>query len=79
MLGQVTTEALLTGLLGGAAGLYVGVLGVLGATVAKGWQPVLDLRLMPLALLSGALVGALGGLVAAIRTSRIQPIDALRR
>lgn len=79
VLGQVTTEALLTGLLGGAAGLYVGVLGVLGATVAKGWQPVLDLRLMPLALLSGALVGAMGGLVAAIRASRIQPIDALRR
>lgn len=79
VLSQVTTEALLTGLLGGAAGLYVGVLGVLGATLAKGWQPVLDLRLMPLALFSGAFVGALGGLVAAIRASRIQPIDALRR
>ncbi|MDQ3951734.1 MAG: ATP-binding cassette domain-containing protein [Actinomycetota bacterium] len=78
VLAQVTTEALTTGMAGGAAGLYVGLLGVLAATVAKGWQPVLDLRLMPLALVSGGVVGVCGGLVAAVRASRIQPIDALR-
>lgn len=79
VLGQVTSEALLTGLLGGLAGLYAGLMGVLGVTLAKGWLPVFDLRLMPLALVSGALVGASGGLFAAVRASRIQPIDALRR
>lgn len=46
----------------------------LARIAAKGWQPVLDLRLMPLALLSGALVGALGGLVA--RPSRRDSEDS---
>jgi macrolide transport system ATP-binding/permease protein len=79
ILAQTTTEALLMGLAGGAAGFAIGMLGVLGVTVAKHWQPVLDLRLVPLALAGGAVVGVLGGFAAAIRASRIQPSDALRR
>jgi macrolide transport system ATP-binding/permease protein len=79
ILAQTTVEALLLGIAGGAIGFALGLFGVLVATVAKHWQPVLDLRLVPLALAGGALVGVLGGLAAAVRASRIQPIDALRR
>jgi macrolide transport system ATP-binding/permease protein len=79
VLAQTTTEALLLGIAGGAAGFAIGTLGVLSVTVAKQWQPVLDLRLVPLALAGGAVVGVLGGVAAAVRASRIQPSDALRR
>jgi macrolide transport system ATP-binding/permease protein len=79
ILAQTTTEALLMGLAGGAAGFAAGTFGVLAVTVAKHWQPVLDLRLIPLALAGGAVGGVLGGLAAAVRASRIQPSDALRR
>jgi len=79
ILSQTTVEALLLGIAGGAVGFLVGTLGVLAVTVAQQWQPVLDIRLVPVALAGGALVGVLGGLAAAIRASRIQPSDALRR
>lgn len=79
ILKQVTAETVLTGILGGAVGLYVGLLGVLGMTIARGWQPVFDFRLIPVALGAGALAGMAGGLAAALRASRVQPIDALRR
>lgn len=79
VLAQVTIESTSIGLAGGVAGLYCGVAGLLGVTVAKRWQPVLDLRLIPLALASGAVAGILGGLAAGIRAVRILPSDALRR
>ncbi|MEA2131693.1 MAG: macrolide transport system ATP-binding/permease protein [Solirubrobacteraceae bacterium] len=79
ILGQITVEALLLGVAGGAAGFLAGSLGILTVTVAKHWQPVLDLRLVPIALAGGAIVGVAGGLAAAMRASRIQPSDALRR
>jgi ABC-type antimicrobial peptide transport system permease subunit len=79
ILAQTTVEAMLLGLAGGAVGFAIGTGGVLAVTVAKQWQPVLDLRLVPLALVGGAAVGVLGGLAAAVRASRIQPSDALRR
>ncbi len=79
ILNQTATEALLCGLLGGLTGLIAGVATILGVTVSKHWQPVLDLRLVPLALVGGVAVGILGGLPASLRASRIQPADALRR
>jgi macrolide transport system ATP-binding/permease protein len=79
ILSQTTAEALLLGVAGGAGGFLIGTTGVLAVTVAQQWQPVLDVRLVPVALAGGALVGVLGGLAAAIRASRIQPSDALRR
>jgi macrolide transport system ATP-binding/permease protein len=79
ILGQTSIEALLLGLAGGVAGFITGTAGILAVTLTKQWQPVLDLRLVPLALAGGSLVGVIGGLAAAVRASRIQPIDALRR
>jgi macrolide transport system ATP-binding/permease protein len=79
ILAQTSIEALLLGLAGGVAGFFAGSAGVFGVTVVNHWQPVLDLRLVPVALAGGALVGVLGGLAAAIRASRIQPVAALRQ
>lgn len=79
ILAQTTVEAMLLGVAGGAAGFAIGTGGVLAVTLAKHWQPVLDLRLVPVALVGGAVVGVLGGLAAAVRASQIQPSDALRR
>lgn len=79
VLSQVAIESSAIGTLGGLAGLYVGMAGVLGVTLVRHWQPVLDTRLVPLAIASGALAGVFGGLAAGLRASRIQPTDALRQ
>lgn len=79
IINQVLVETVLAGTAGGLAGLYIGMAGVLAVTVASGWQPVLDLRAVPVAVALGAAVGAVGGLLPARRASRIEPIDALRR
>lgn len=79
VLGQVAVEAATIGLLGGLGGLYLGMLGVLAVTVANGWQPVLDLSVLPLALICGCAVGVVGGSAAAVRAGRVEPVEALRR
>ncbi|MGH9245960.1 MAG: ATP-binding cassette domain-containing protein [Acidimicrobiales bacterium] len=78
VLSQVTVESITLGVVGSLAGLYVGLAGVLGVTLVKRWGPVLDLRLVPLALAGGVIAGVVGGLVAGVRASRIEPIKALR-
>jgi len=79
VLGQVTVEATSIGVVGGVIGLYGGVATLLGITVVRRWEPVLDVRLVPLALASGAVAGILGGVAAGLRAVRILPSDALRR
>ena len=79
ILAHTSCEAGIAGLLGGVAGVFIGVVSILAITLARHWQPVLDLRLLPLALAGGVAVGVLGGLPASIRASRIRPHDALRR
>jgi len=51
---------------------------VLGITIAKHWQPVLALTLIPAGIAGGTIVGLLGGLIAALNASKVQPSDALR-
>lgn len=79
ILGQTTLESVVVGFLGGLAGFLGGLAAVLVVTIVKQWQPVFDFRIAPIAVIGGALVGALGGLPASLRSSRIQPADALRR
>ncbi|ROQ38518.1 macrolide transport system ATP-binding/permease protein [Frondihabitans sp. PhB188] len=77
--GLVLAESSIIGAIGGLAGLAVGVAGILGITIARQWIPVFDLRLAPLAVLGGMAIGALGGVLAAARASRILPHEALRQ
>nr|WP_300340416.1 FtsX-like permease family protein [Actinomyces sp.] len=78
VMGLVMVESLGVGLLGGVLGTYGAVLAVLGVTLARHWQPVLEPALLPLGVLGGAVVGVLGGLLATWKASRIEPADALR-
>jgi macrolide transport system ATP-binding/permease protein len=74
----ICTESSIIGVLGGLLGLVAGLSGILVTTIANQWIPVFDLRLAPIAIAGGIAVGALGGLLAALRASRIQPHEALR-
>ena len=79
VLAQTSCESLLVGALGGVVGFTGGLAVVLAVTIVRGWTPVFDLRLAPLAVCGGLLVGALGGSFASLRASHIQPADALRQ
>jgi len=74
----IMCESLIVGAIGGAVGLVLGLGTVLGITLARQWVPVFDLWLAPAAVIGGAMVGCLGGLLAAGRATRIEPQEALR-
>ncbi|MFI2753969.1 ATP-binding cassette domain-containing protein [Cellulomonas sp. P22] len=74
----VLHESALIGAAGGVVGLALGFAGILGITISQQWAPVFDVRLAPLAVGAGIGIGALGGLLAAIRAARIDPSAALR-
>jgi macrolide transport system ATP-binding/permease protein len=74
----VLTEALLIGIAGGTTGLFLGLLGVLATTIARGWAPVFDPVLAPTAIAAGIIVAMTAGTIAGTRAAHIQPIEALR-
>ena len=76
--GLVALEAALTGVLGGAAGSYIGILSVLAVSIARGWQPVVAWESVPVGIGAGVAVSLMGAIFAAHRASRIEPVDALR-
>lgn len=76
--GLVIAESVLIGAIGGFVGLIVGLAGILVVTLARHWSPVFDVRLAPVAIVGGIIVGAIGGILASARASRIQPHEALR-
>jgi putative ABC transport system permease protein len=76
--GQFIVESVVIGLLGGLIGASIGVIAVVGVSLAQQWTPIVD----PLVAIGGALLGAVVGLVAggipARRAARIEPVSALR-
>lgn len=76
---QVLAEAAALGTAGGLIGLSIGTLTLLGIAVANTWTAVLDPRFVVGAPVVGTLSGLIAGLYPAWKTSRIQPVDALRR
>ncbi|WP_417561902.1 ATP-binding cassette domain-containing protein [Microbacterium sp.] len=77
--GLVMTEAGLLGLAGGAVGLAAGFATILTFTIAHGWMPVFDVRLAPLAVVAGGVIGCASAIVGAVRAARVRPADALRQ
>lgn len=77
--GLVLTEAAILGGAGGVAGLIVGMLAILGFTIAQRWVPVFDLRLAPAAVAAGIAVAAIASVLGAVRAARVRPVDALRQ
>lgn len=78
IVGLVIAESISIGLLGGICGLLVGLAGILSVTISQYWVPVFDPALAPIAIAGGMVVGALGGVLAAVRAARILPGEALR-
>jgi macrolide transport system ATP-binding/permease protein len=78
IVGLVLAESTIVGAIGGVVGLTGGLMGILIVTVLRHWSPVFDLRLAPVAIAGGIVVGAAGGILASVRASRIQPNEALR-
>lgn len=77
--GLVMTESAFVGGAGGIGGLIVGMIAILGFTIAQRWVPVFDVRLAPAAIVAGIAVGALASLFGAVRAARVRPADALRQ
>jgi putative ABC transport system permease protein len=75
----VMLETVLVGLGGGIAGGVLGMIAILIFSLVLGWLPVFDVTLVPLALGIGAVVGGAAGLLPAVKASRIEPVEALRR
>jgi macrolide transport system ATP-binding/permease protein len=74
----VSSEAALVGLGGGILGLLLGITGLLVFTISQRWLPVLDVRLVPLAVVVGLILAVMSSALGALRAARIAPADALR-
>jgi ABC-type antimicrobial peptide transport system permease subunit len=76
---QFLAESTFIGTLGGVFGTTLGVLAIVGISVLRKWTPVLELSVVGIAPLAGAIVGLLSGAWPSIRAAKMQPVDALRR
>lgn len=76
---HIVFDAAVVGTLGGALGALLGMTATLAVTVYRGWAPVIDLMVVPMAMVLGLLAGAVAGIYPARVGSRLQPTDALRR
>jgi len=75
---QFLAEAILLALLGGAAGVVTGALSTIVYAHIKHWTAVVPTRAWAGGLAAAILIGAIAGLLPAIRAARLSPTEALR-
>jgi putative ABC transport system permease protein len=75
---QFLSEAMLLALLGGAVGVAVGVLATAIYAHLRGWAVVVPTVAWAGGLAAALAIGAIAGLVPAMRAARMSPTDALR-
>jgi len=75
---QFLSEAILLALLGGAVGVAIGALATTVYAHTKHWAVVITTEAWAGGILSAILIGAIAGLLPAIRAARLSPSDALR-
>jgi putative ABC transport system permease protein len=76
--GQFLTESILLAVTGGLVGVLVGIVATAIYAAAKGWSVVIPAEAWAGGTGSAILIGALAGLMPALRASRLPPAEALR-
>jgi putative ABC transport system permease protein len=74
---QFLAEAMLLALLGGAAGVAAGALATASYAAIKGWTTVIPTIAWPGGLGAALAIGAIAGMLPAIRAARMSPTQAL--
>jgi putative ABC transport system permease protein len=75
---QFLAEAILLTILGGAAGILLGALATSYVAVLRGWSIVIPTTALAGGLAATIAIGAVAGLLPAIRAARLAPTEALR-
>jgi putative ABC transport system permease protein len=75
---QFLMESALLGMLGGTAGVVLGVAAAQSAALLGGWDVMISWPAAGLGFVSSVLLGLLAGAVPAIRAARLEPMAALR-
>jgi putative ABC transport system permease protein len=75
---QFLSEAILVSLLGGAVGVLFGALATVIYAHTKHWTTMIPTEAWAGGILAAILIGAIAGLMPAIRASRLSPTEALR-
>jgi putative ABC transport system permease protein len=75
---QFLSEAILLSLLGGAAGVTAGAIATVVYASTKHWTAVVPTSAWAGGLAAAILIGAIAGLLPAIRAARLSPTEALR-
>jgi putative ABC transport system permease protein len=75
---QFLSEAILLASLGGAAGVVSGVLATTAYANVKGWAIVLPVEALAGGFGASVAIGAIAGLLPALRAARLPPTEALR-
>ncbi len=75
---QFLSEAILLALLGGAAGVIAGIFATAVYADSKNWTVVIPTAAWAGGLAAAILIGAIAGLLPAIRAARMSPTEALR-
>jgi putative ABC transport system permease protein len=75
---QFLSEAILLAIAGGAAGIAIGTIATIIYAHAKHWDVVIPTEAWASGIVSAILIGAVAGLLPAIRAARLSPTEALR-
>ncbi len=76
--GQFLAEAILLALIGGAIGVAVGAIATAVYASTEGWAVVVPLEAWAGGIASAIAIGAIAGLLPALRAARMSPTEALR-